>query len=221
MSEVEITSLEITGHGGKSLPNRFFRQRGEAQGLAVLFPGLNYTCDMPLLYYPRWLFTLHGMDALQVWADYTRPEFQALSRLEQAAWLGGDAQAAVQAGWRQRSYARLVLVGKSIGTLALAHLAAQTTLASQASTIWLTPLLRQPHLVEAALRCTGPALFACGTGDATYDPAALERIQAAGAQTLVLERANHSLEVPGEPFLSLRYLEEMLKAVEGLLGRGG
>ena len=152
MPDLKITSLPITGYAGKTVPNRFFRQ-GEAARtlaapiLAVLFPGLNYTCDMPLLFYPLKLLLARGAEVLQVRADYTVPAYRSLPPEERAAWLAADASAVVQAARLQGEYARLVLVGKSIGTIALASL---VSLEPQAITIWLTPLLRNPLVTAAA-----------------------------------------------------------------------
>lgn len=34
-----------------SIPNTFLRQDVDTDHLAMVLPGLNYTCDMPLLFY--------------------------------------------------------------------------------------------------------------------------------------------------------------------------
>ena len=82
------------------------------------------------------------------------------------------------------------------------------------------PLLRQPWLVEAASRLRSPALFVVGTGDATYVPQALERIRKiTGAQAILLEGANHSLEYPGDLMRSLQYIHEVVRDVNDFLDR--
>ena len=217
MADINLTSLPISGHSGEAVPNRFFRQTGAVQDLAILFPGLNYTCDMPLLYYPARLLVERGADVLQLRVDYTRPEFQSRERPEQVLWMGEDARAAAQAGMGQRNYDRLVLIGKSIGTFSLAYLVTQGGY-SAATTIWLTPLLRQPWLVQAASQCRGPALFVAGTGDTTYDPAALVRIrEATGARALILDGGNHSLEVPGELDRSIAWIGKYVQEIKSFL----
>jgi hypothetical protein len=218
MTEIEFTKLSIQGFGWNPVANRFVRQGSDqAAGLAVIFPGLNYSADMPLLYFPGRLLSNMGYDVLQVRADYTNAEFQSLGRADQVARLTVDARAALMAGKTQRAYPQLVLVGKSIGTLALAGLMGDAA-AAGATTIWLTPLLRYPALVEAAIKAGSHALFACGTGDSTYDPVALQRIQAATeAPALLCEGANHSLELPGDILRSVEYLRQLLQAISALL----
>ena len=224
MPDLKITSIPITGYAGKTVPNRFFRQ-GEAARtpaapiLAVLFPGLNYTCDMPLLFYPLKLLLARGAEVLQVRADYTVPAYRSMPPEERAAWLAADAIAAVQAARFQGEYARLVLVGKSIGTIALASL---VSLEPQAITIWLTPLLRNPLVTAAAEQNRAAALFIAGTADDLYDAVALKRIQSATqAEAELIEGGDHSLEIEGDFFASLRSLERTMRAVDGFLGRQG
>jgi hypothetical protein len=72
MPPYEFNSLTFHGFGDKHVPNLFLRQTGSAKILAVEYPGLNYSCDMPLLYYPANLLLDRGADVLQVKADYTR-----------------------------------------------------------------------------------------------------------------------------------------------------
>lgn len=219
MVEPEITSLTINGLGGRVVPNRFFRCRDGAGALAVLFPGLRYTCDMPLLYYPTRLLLQRGADVLQLHTDYTSSKFQDLTRLEQAAIIGDDALTAVKVGLAERQYKILVLMGKSIGTLALAQLVA-SGLNLEPAVIWLTPLLHQPLLVNAALQARGAALFICGTGDSTYHAAALAQIcQQTAAQALLLENANHSLETPGDVAHSLQMMQQILQAEMAFLDK--
>jgi predicted alpha/beta-hydrolase family hydrolase len=213
MNEPAITALDLTGQNSEPIPNKFFRQHEPAAELAIVFPGLRYTCDMPLLYYTTRLLVKRGADVLQLHTDYNRPDFESASPIARAQWIGSDALAGLQAGQSQRSYERLVLVGKSIGTLAMGFLLAGGT-APLAATIWLTPLLHQPLLVQAACLCTGPALFAVGEADSTYDANAIHQIQqATRAQVVVLEGANHSLEVPGDLKRSIQHLGTVMEAI--------
>jgi pimeloyl-ACP methyl ester carboxylesterase len=221
MSPYEYTSQTFQGFGGKPVPNVFMRQQVGASTLAVLFPGLNYTCEMPLLYYPASLLLQRGADVLEVKTDYTTPAFQALPGDERLRWAYADASAALQAGRAERAYRNIILIGKSIGTLALSQLIASGQ-AQGALLIWLTPLLHQPALVEAAISHRGPALFIVGTADRTYDPSALDRIRSAnGANVIFIEGGNHSLEVEGDIYTSLNSMGEILRGIQGFLERYG
>lgn len=221
MPAFNYTTISIKGYAEKSVPNLFLRQNKPADTLAILFPGLRYTCDMPLLYYPSRLFAQRAADVLLVNTDYTQPEYQSASQSEQADWLTSDAQTALRTGKAQGNYKRLILVGKSIGTLALAHLIS-TPLGEGAITIWLTPLLRQQSLVSAALLFKGPALYVAGTGDPIFASGPMQRIQdATGAEVLIVEGADHSMEIPGDPFQSIQVMERILRGISAFLDKLG
>jgi dienelactone hydrolase len=221
MAEFEITSLTIAGYADLPLPNRFFRVSQPSQAhpktLAVILPGLNYSCDMPLLYYPAKLLMGRGADVLQVHSDYTISIFRSANRQNQAVWLATDALAALRAGRSQDDYSQLVLVGKSIGSLALASLV-RSELGLAAAAVWLTPLLAQPHLVEAATNSRLPGLFVASRNDPTFDAGALDRIkERTPAETLLFDGANHSLEIPGDALQSLDILRQVLESLQSFL----
>jgi hypothetical protein len=219
MPAFNYTTISINGYAQKNVSNLFLKQKEPADTLAILFPGLRYSCDMPLLYYPTRLFARRATDVLQVNSDYAQAEYQSASQSQRADWLVADAQAAVRTGKAQGNYKHLILVGKSIGTLALAHLVS-TPLGENAITIWLTPLLRQQSLVSAALLFKGPALFVAGSGDPLYAPGPMQRIQAAtGAEALIVEGADHSMEIPGDPFQSIQIMERILQSIAAFLDK--
>lgn len=221
MTDFNFTTLSINGYAQKEVPNVFLRQKGPANTLAILFPGLRYSCDMPLLYYPSRLLAHRGADVLQLNTDYTQADYQSASQSEQFDWLVADARAATQTGSAQRAYQRLILVGKSIGTLALAHLVS-SPLGEKAITIWLTPLLRQQPLVAAALNYKGPALYVAGTGDPVYVAASMQRIMdATDAEALIVEGANHSMELPDDPLQSIQILERIVRGIADFLDKLG
>jgi len=219
MPEIEFASLNISGYHDNPIANIFLRHTQPTPSLAVLFPGLNYTCDMPLLYFLTSLLTNHQMDVLQVRTDYTGTAFQSLSRQEQDNWFAADAQAAIQSVYPSLGYAKVLLVGKSIGTLALAHLVDSELLHTTAM-LWLTPLLHNPWLVEQACQVQGPALFIGSRGDHSFDEKVMAYIQRKiSCDTLILEGANHGLEYPGSWRKSLKALENILEYTESFLDK--
>ena len=221
MAEFEISTLKIAGYADLPLPNRFFRvnqpSHTHPKTLAVILPGLNYTCDMPLLYYPAKILMGRGADILQVHSDYTIPIYRSANRQNQAVWLATDAQAALRAGRSQGDYRQLVLIGKSIGSLALASLVSMDP-ELPAVAVWLTPLLTQPRLVESAANSRLPGLFVASRSDPTFDGAALDRIkERVPTDVLLFDGANHSLEIPGDAFQSLEILRQVLQGLQSFL----
>jgi len=213
------TTLDIRGHRGQAVPNTFFAQDSETQHLAVVFPGLGYTAHMPVLYYPRRLLLERGADALLVEYDYRgREDFRMPRDRERDGWFFDDVAAACAAGLGQRPYSGVTLVGKSLGTLAMGYLLTEDARLSRARCIWLTPLLRDDRLRAQMRQARGHSLFVIGTADSHYDPAYLEEVQLApGGESVVIQGADHSLEIEGDTVGSIRAVEQTVRVMQRFL----
>lgn len=213
-----ITSLEIAGHNGQPVANQFYRGGGESDWLALVLPGMGYTAAMPLLYYPTFLLLDLGAEVLQVSYDFDRdPAYQRASAQERRRWLAEDVSAAYTVGRAQRPYKRLTLVGKSIGTLAMADLLPQTQRDST-QCVWLTPLLPSPDLRAAISQHPRPSLFAIGTADPVYDAALLDEVRrATGGEALVFEGADHGLMLGGDIEGALAIMQRLIAALRDFL----
>jgi len=220
VTEVDISMIEIKGFQGKPVPNKYFRHPEQTATLAVIFPGLNYTCDMPLLYYLHQLLIERGADVLQLHTNYTTADFQSLPAEGRFAWMAADAEAAIERMLALSRYQSLIWVGKSIGTLALAYLASLNIPLPYLS-IWLTPLLRQPFLVEQASQLSSPSLFIASQEDRTYDEKAMQYIQRKSpfCEAFILTAGDHRLELAGNPRASLLALADILEREEAFLNK--
>ena len=221
MEEPVFTTIPISGYQARSIANVLIQQPQVTSTLAVIFPGVNYSCDMPLLYYTARLLGQRNSDVLNLHTEYSQPEYRSLPAAQRAEWISTDATAGVEAALAHREYQKLILIGKSIGTLSLATLIGQE-IGAGAITVWLTPLLRHPFMVEAALRFQGPALFISGTGDDLFEADNLNRIQQASrAESIIIDGANHSLEIPGKMEDSLQVLKQVMVGIGSFLDRNG
>ncbi len=209
-------TVEIAGYRNEPVPNTFIRQEGPAEHIAIALPGIGYGCQMPMLYYPsRWLLD-HGADVLWVEYAYLRwADYGGMTSAEKGQVLLADTTAACRAALAQRSYKRVTVLGKSLGTLAMGHLLTAEPALAQARAIWLTPLLQNVNLRSQMQHSRQPALIVVGAADSHYDRAALEQVQSATqAQTVLVDGADHSLEIPGDLWRSLQALEQVMHAVE-------
>jgi predicted alpha/beta-hydrolase family hydrolase len=209
------TTLTIQGYRDEHVPNRLLRPEGATDHLAVLLPGFGYTLDMPLFYYAENLLQERGWDVLRVeYAYNTRPEFQTQPEPERDRWLLADTMAAWRAGLGQRTYERVVLIGKSLGTLAMGHLLTTGDLPPAVGAVWLTPMLSVERLRQQISRYGGPSLFVIGTADPHFDPAVLEQMQVATAgEAVVVKNADHGMDIPGDPIASVRAVERVVEAL--------
>lgn len=212
--------LEITGYQDRPVPNRFIRQDGAADRLAILLPGFGYTLDMPLFYYAQALLTEAGADLLRVeYAYNTVPGFGKLSPEEADRWLATDVRAAYQAAITQRHYRELILVGKSLGTMAMAHLlTGPERFAGDIRAIWLTPAFRRAGLAGLMAQSAVPSLIILGDADPHYDPAALAALPATMQSGIVMiPGANHGLDRPGDVNASVAALAQAVSAMAGFM----
>jgi predicted alpha/beta-hydrolase family hydrolase len=213
------TTLTITGYRDEPVPNRFLRPESAIGHLAFLLPGFGYTLDMPLFYYAQNLLLARGWDVLRVeYAYNTRPEFQTLPKAERDRWLLEDTTAAWRAGLSQRTYERVVLIGKSLGTLAMGHLLTMADPPPTVGAVWLTPLLTKERLRQQIQQYGGPSLFVIGTVDPHFDPVVLEQMQVATiGEAVVVKNADHGMDIPGDPIASVRAVERVIEALSRFL----
>jgi hypothetical protein len=218
MPNFEFLALEVKGHASVALPNRFLKQTGESRALLVMLPGLNYSCDNPLFFYTTSICLAHAIDVLQLWANYNLSAFQSLPEKEQLAWLVEEATALIQSGRAQRDYAHLILVGKSISTLTLGALFGDADDYLSAHAIWLTPLMRFPGVVRGMSRARSRSLFIGGSADRSLDTNLLGNFpRIPDRENLVIEGADHALQIPGDLPRSLDAMKTIVAAVEAFL----
>lgn len=210
----EHLTLSIFGSNGESVPNQFLRQKGDTKGLAILLPGLGYTCDMPVFYYTELQFLVVGFDVLRVDYDYRSRNADDLEELVRH--LYADVEAAVYAGTSQRHYMSVAVVGKSLRTMAMAHLASEGISSSDWTTVWLTPLLKEDAVYDAIITVDGPAALVIGSDDHHYDQARLDSLAVRDNITVIVQSGgNHSLNSgssAGESAHSLANIIDQLDA---------
>ena len=212
----DLTSLGLRTSDGRPLAHKFYRQAEDPAGLLIAFPGNHYGMDGPLLYYPCELLQAAGWDTLALSYGFQT----AVQELGDGALPGliGECTAALHAALEARSYPRLALLGKSLGAGLVAYLCGAESALSGASVACLTPALGTPLFDPLLERTSQPALLAMGTADRFYDPQALERLRAARPFELVLvERADHSMDVPGDLAASLEAVGQVVTAAVAFL----
>ncbi len=215
---ITFQTLNITGYKEKPVPNMLLKQVRTTSHAAIILPGMGYTAQMPLLFYVAELLLAQNADVLQVNYNYL-DAFRGLDHATQHQWLAADSIAAYHVLREQQAYTHLTLVGKSLGTLAMAHLLATQTLPEHTSALWLTPVLTNPAVREQITAFAGPSLIVIGTADSFYDPGLLATIgETPTRKFIIIEGANHGMSVNDDVFQSLQALETTLRAVVVFFG---
>ncbi|UCD41988.1 MAG: hypothetical protein JSV69_15730 [Chloroflexota bacterium] len=206
-----ISSLKVEEHHHLSVRNTFIQQAEPGDGIALMYPGLRYSCDKPLLHYTTEVLLDQGFDVLQLWADYDNPEFRGASQAERTVQLIEDGKTLLKAGIKANSYTNLILVGKSLGTLTMAFILSEKLETPKLKTVWFTPLFNLPPVTNIFMELNEPAYVAGSKADPTFDDSTISQLQAKSNILLqVYEDADHSLEVPGNPLQSTRILTSLM-----------
>jgi hypothetical protein len=125
--------------------------------------------------------------------------------------------AAFEAAIRQRPYQQVTVVGKSLGTLSMTHLMTEKAPAG-ARAVWLTPLLRDERVRTCLREAPQFSLIVIGTADGQYDPALVGVLQEIPLRrVLVIDRADHGLEIKHDMGRSLQVMAKVLDAIEASL----
>lgn len=212
------TALEITGDQDRPVANQFIRQADASEKLAIIYPGLRYSPDKPLLYYTTELLLSRGYDVLQLWSNYGNAEYNQLSKAEKTIQIIADGQALLSSGRQAGSYAKLLLCGKSLGTLTMAFILNEDQDLSEVTTVWFTPLIHLPPVSEAILNIDAPAFVAGSLTDSTFSSGPIDQIKSiSSTKTFITDHADHSLEIPGDTLKSLQILNQVMVKLSGLI----
>lgn len=216
---VSWDQLTIKGYNDRSLKNTLFRHSKDPQKVALVFPGLAYNSQMPLLHYTIKAIIDSGINVLAVDYDYSNnPEFLKQSQRIRSDWLIEDVEASLRVITEDEKQEVVCLTGKSLGTLAVGHLLETHEDLRDAKTIWLTPLIKNPELLEQMLAYMKDAVLVIGAKDPHYDSDIIDRLNATTQLGgIVIEEANHSLEIEGDVTKSLRVLMQIVFVLQQFL----
>ena len=218
--EVRLSSLDIVGYKNQPVPNTFITQPKPTQHLGIVLPGYRYSVEMAPLYYAGRILLDQGADVLRIEYAYYRTDFLKQPENEQDRWLSRDVFAACDAGLSYRPYEKITLVGKSLGTIAMGHLLNDSRF-QEATCVWLTPLLPVEWLRARIEQIHPRSLFMIGTADQFYKPDILKHLElVTKGYSIVIEDANHGLEIPGDIPKSLAALNQMVQALQEFLNDG-
>jgi hypothetical protein len=213
--------FEYQGPGGIMERLRLLSTGNDSKHLAVILPGQTYTAGMPALFFPGRVMLAHGVDVLEMEYDLTAEEIETLGMDRQADRAAATAEVVVRAALAQRAPERLTLIGKSLGTFAMAHLLTCGLDLPRLDCIWITPVLKQENLLQQMLACRHMSLVVAGDKDPYSNADGIERLEKeTGMRVILIEGAEHGLEVNGNVIETLRSLQRIVRGIEGFMGWG-
>lgn len=201
MKKETFSSLAINGQDGP-IKNTLVSM-GKTDSLAIVFPGIGYTCQMPLLYYTTKALLRKGYDVLWVEYNYTSGE-RALEIIRE------DGEACYNAAMARGGYKKVAVVSKSLGTIPAGHIA---DLHKIGKMVFFTPPLSWEEVPSLLRKHAKGQLLFIGSADKHHIKERVEEITKIARRFVVIEGADHSLEVE-DPKKSLEILDRVVKEVE-------
>ena len=178
--------------------------------IAVLFPGIGYNCDKPLLYYSRRLAQNAGYDIFPITYSFKKSGLKGNPEKmrEAAGELMRQTEKALQ-GLRLKEYEDILFISKSLGTAIAARYAFEHDL--NVRHILFTPLeqtFEYPVNISIAFS---------GTADLWADTERITKLCGESDIPLtVIDGANHSLET-GDILKNIEILRDVLVQVQNFI----
>ena len=181
--------------------------------IAVIFPGIGYHTDKPLLYYSKKIAGQHGYDIVEVaFHDLDKSVLKDRNRtkvLETFALVTKEAEEQLD-GIDFSGYKDIIFISKSIGTVAASVYAARKNI--PARQVYFTPLEQTFSLVAE-----GNGLVFFGTEDPFIDLGEIEQLCKDKHLTYrIFEGANHSIET-GDLETDLSNMVDVIGETENFL----
>ena len=194
----------------------FQEGEGKMKKLAVIFPGVGYTCTKPLLYYTAAMAAEHDYEIIRL--DYGQDIHTFHGRTP--AELEPVIKLAIKRTLPQlenvpfNDYADIIFISKSIGTTISCQLEGALSLRGKVKQFLMTPI---PSTLRYLSDING--LFFAGTAD-PYMPE--NKIRAAARNFPektggIFEDCNHSLEQKGDTLGAIRNLRLIVECLEKML----
>ncbi|WP_042460237.1 alpha/beta family hydrolase [Neobacillus dielmonensis] len=209
----QITEGKVVRNRYSTIPFTWIRGQSPNKSICIMLPGLGYTTQMPLFYYATNVCMTYNIDVLHVNYQFKENEqFAKLPDAEQEQWIYEDVKATAAEVLKDAEYEQCYLLSKSIGTIPMAMEWAQQTFVHNSVGIWLTPLMKDDKVYQAILETAVPSLCIIGSNDHHFMEERVESFkQNKLVRTVVIPKADHSLEINGDIYASIDALKIVIE----------
>lgn len=214
---MELKTLDVVGYNNQRVHNTLVVQSNPTGHLGIILPGYRHSADMADLHYAGRILREQGADLLKVEYAYYRTDYFGQPENVQDQWISEDVFAVCNACLAFRPYTKITLIGKSLGTKAMGFLLADERF-QKADCVWSTLPITIEWLYSRIKQIRPRSLFIIGTVDKYYIPEMLENLViATNGHTVVIEDADHGLEIPENIPKSLIGLGQIVQALQEFL----
>ena len=206
MSDLKTESILFKAPSGE-IKTTLISKFNASGPLAIVVPGAGYSCKQPLLYYAIQVLLKKRFDVLAIEKVYGEdPTWAKLPTMEGALKVVED-DAVVLFEEIRRKFEIHTVLGRSLGTYAMACALERKALTAQ-QLVWQTPSLNTKW---ARIKDCGIRSFAIiGTADERFENAK----SFLPSESLIVDGADHAMEIPGHPARSIDILKQVTLATE-------
>ncbi len=215
MNQVILTNYEIDGYQQSKISYTMIKQKEVSNTLAIIFPGMGYNVQRPLLHFATNLFIKNKYNVLHMNYNYLASEvYKGLSDEEKVECIEQEVKKVIDIVLNEKQYKEYVLVAKSIGTIPISNELRTRNEFKDAKAIWLTPLLHNASLFGRMKQCQHPSLYVIGDKDPCYMNDRFDELAREDHNNCVLIKgADHSLE-DKEVLPSIDNLKVVFEAID-------
>lgn len=180
--------------------------------LAVIFPGIGYHTDKPLLYYSKKLAKQYDYEIIEVsYGGFPKDVKGSPEKMQEAFFSAMEQTAALLKDVDFHAYDTLLFISKSVGTAVASAYASQQHLTTH--NVFYTP-------VEASFEFMNQnGIVFTGTKDPWVELAIVEEnCQKRKLPLFITQDGNHSLET-GDALLDLEHMNEIMKQTRQYISR--
>ncbi|MGG3468728.1 alpha/beta family hydrolase [Neobacillus pocheonensis] len=211
-----VLNDQVFRNENSTIPYTWIRSEKPSKSICIMLPGLGYSTERPIFYYATSMCLNVNVDVLHINYNFAKNEhFKKLSEADQEQWMYEDVKAVVEKVLMDAHYDQWILMSKSIGTIPMAMEWTQKNFIPNAIGIWLTPLLKVDSVYHAILETKLPSLCVIGDHDHHYIEERISLLKNNEIlRTLVIPKADHSLEIPGDTSATINAAREVITSIQ-------
>lgn len=206
---------KLPGFDGMEILYTLLTQERPSRQLAILLPGYRYSTAAPMFHFMTSLLLERSSDVLEINYQYYLDDYAHIDDID--AVVRHDVRTVIDHVLSTREYEAFIFVGKSLGTVALAHELTRPIF-HEAHVIWLTPLLQHAGVTETMKTTRASQLVVIGDKDHCYTASRVDALAAIPSlKTHLLTGVNHGLERDADTFGTIEVLQEVIEAIDAFL----
>lgn len=210
---MKFSKKTVKGYKEIQVSYLLIKQDKPSSSLVIMFPGRGYSVQGPLFHYSTGVYLNKGFDILQVNYDYSTKEAESMSLEEEMVRIHEDVNAVIDEVLKNEAYDDYILLGKSIGTIALSSVIDRQEF-RLAKCIWLTPLFQLDKVFESMKSSTQSGLCIIGEEDPCFIQNRYDEIESMETFTsLLIPGTDHSLNYSDRPIDSIDVLKRVITEI--------